>query len=308
MKPRASQNRTLTCSATEQATLSPQLLTLTAPVSLPTIQNRILHQDCLQAIPHLPPAFVDLLILDPPYNLAKNYNGHSFKAQSCQAYQDWFTTILTCIQPTLKPRASLYVCADWRTSLLIAPLLEQQFQIHNRITWERDKGRGARANWKNNSEDIWFCTVSKQYTFNVNAVKLKRKVLATYRHQDGQPKDWQPETQGNFRLTYPSNLWTDISVPFWSMPENTDHPTQKPEKLIAKLILASSNPGDLVFDPFLGSGTTAVVAHKLDRSFVGIERNGEYCCWALKRLQRAKTDRHIQGYQNGIFWARNTPS
>ena len=71
---------------------------------------------------------------------------------------------------------------------------------------------------------------------------------------------------GNFRDTHPSNLWTDISVPFWSMPENTDHPTQKAEKLIAKLVLASTNPGDFVFDPFLGSGTSSVVAKKLGKA------------------------------------------
>ena len=96
---------------------------------------------------------------------------------------------------------------------------------------------------------------------NVDMVKLRRKVVAPYKI-NGQPKDWSKEKDGNYRLTYPSNIWTDISIPFWSMPENTDHPTQKPEKLIAELILASSKEGDFVFDPFLGSGTTAVVAKK----------------------------------------------
>jgi len=92
------------------------------------------------------------------------------------------------------------------------------------------------------------------------------------------------------------------------MPENTDHPTQKPEKLIAKLILASSNPGDFVFDPFLGSGTSAVVARKLGRSFCGVECNQEYCCWALKRLEMSSTSPEIQGYSNGVFWERNSHS
>lgn len=81
-------------------------------------------------------------------------------------------------------------------------------------------------------------------------VKLKRRVIAPYRREDGSPKDWDKQEQGNYRLTHPSNLWTDLTVPFWSMPENTDHPTQKPEKLLAKIILASSNPGELVLDPF----------------------------------------------------------
>ena len=118
----------------------------------------------------------------------------------------------------------------------------------------------------------------------MDAVKLKRKVNAPYKI-DGMPKDWEVEETGNYRLTHPSNIWTDITIPFWSMPENKDHPTQKPEKLIAKLILASSKEGDFVLDPFLGSGTTAVVAKKLGRRFCGIERNREYCCWAHKRLE-----------------------
>jgi site-specific DNA-methyltransferase (adenine-specific) len=90
------------------------------------------------------------------------------------------------------------------------------------------------------------------------------------------------------------------------MPENTDHPTQKPEKLLAKLILASSNPGDLILDPFGGSGTTAVTAQKLDRRFTAVELNEEYCLWALARLARARQNKSIQGYENGIFYERNS--
>ena len=112
--------------------------------------------------------------------------------------------------------------------------------VRNRITWEREKGRGAKVNWKSACEDIWFCTVSDNYTFNVDAVKLRRRVLAPYTDGIGRPKDWMRTDSGGFRDTHPSNLWTDISVPFWSMPENTDHPTQKSEKLLAKLILAST--------------------------------------------------------------------
>jgi len=92
------------------------------------------------------------------------------------------------------------------------------------------------------------------------------------------------------------------------MPENTKHPTQKPEKLIAKLVLASSDPGEMVLDPFLGSGTTAVVARKLGRRFVGVEIDREYCCWALKRLAIAQEDSSIQGYADGVFWERNSLS
>lgn len=117
---------------------------------------------------------------------------------------------------------------------------------------------------------------------------------------------WEETADGKFRDTYPSNFWDDISIPYWSMPENTEHPTQKPEKLIAKLILASSNPGDVILDPFAGSGTTTVTAKKLNRHYIGIEQNPQYCVWTELRLERADVDKTIQGYTNGVFWERNT--
>jgi len=183
--------------------------------------------------------------------------------------------------------------------------LAKYFTIRNRITWEREKGRGAKSNWKNSSEDIWFATVSNKYTFNVDDVKLKRRVIAPYVDNKGVPKDWESTNDGNFRLTHPSNIWTDITVPFWSMSENTDHPTQKPEKLLAKIILASSNVGDFVLDPFLGSGTTSVVAKKLGRFYCGIEKDNMYSCLAEKRLETVDSDKSIQGYDDGIFFERN---
>ena len=223
-----------------------------------------------------------------------------------EAYASWFASFIVQFTRLLKPTASIYVCSDWRSSSAIHYTLEQHFIVRNRITWEREKGRGAMTNWKNCSEDIWFCTMSDNYTFNVDAVKLKRKVLAPYKDTNGNPKDWEESAAGAFRLTYPSNIWTDMTVPFWSMPENTDHPTQKPEKLLAKIILASSLPGQLVFDPFLGSGTTSVVAKKLARAYIGVEINETYCCLAEKRLDLAAKDSAIQGYSQGVFWERNT--
>ncbi len=306
MKKRAKRNKTLTCSVQQMEDLSRELVSIGPDTTLRPLENAIVCGDIFKVGPLLPKHFVDLLVLDPPYNLSKNYNGQIFKEKEQSLYQEWFASLIRTVKPILKSTSSIYVCSDWRTSVLIAQVLQSEFLIQNRITWEREKGRGAKANWKNNTEDIWFCTVSQQYTFNVDAVKLKRMVIAPYKTKDGKPKDWEEEKEGNFRLTHPSNIWTDISIPFWSMPENTDHPTQKPEKLIAKLVLASSNPGDMVFDPFLGSGTTAVTAKKLGRRFLGVEKNREYCCWALKRLSDAEKDPSIQGYTDRVFWERNT--
>jgi site-specific DNA-methyltransferase (adenine-specific) len=200
----------------------------------------------------------------------------------------------------------VYICGDWRSSAAIELVAEKYFFIRNRITWEREKGRGAKANWKNASEDIWYCTLARDYTFNLDAVKLKRKVRAPYTHGNGAPKDWKKTDEGSYRITHPSNMWTDLTVPFWSMPENTEHPTQKPEKLLAKIVLASSNKGDVVMDPFLGSGTTSVVAKKLGRRYVGIEIDETYACLAQKRLALADEDAAIQGIHGGTFYERNS--
>jgi site-specific DNA-methyltransferase (adenine-specific) len=303
---RAPRNRTLTCEADELARLAGQLRRLDAPATVDVIAGAVLHQDMREAAPHLPRGFADLIVLDPPYNLTKDYAGSLFRARGADAYCAWFEAVLDAALPALSPRGTVYVCADWRTSMLVGPILDRRLCVRNRITWEREKGRGARTNWKNTTEDIWFCTASDDYTFNVDAVKLKRRVNAPYRRADGSPKDWEEGEDGDHRLTHPSNIWTDLTVPFWSMPENTDHPTQKPEKLIAKLVLASTQPGDMVLDPFLGSGTTAVVAQKLGRRFVGIEQEERYCCWARKRLELAALHPEIQGYADGVFWERNS--
>ena len=282
-----------------------QLLKRPVGSSLPEVLDQVFCADLIEMAPQLPRAFVDLLILDPPYNLTKKFGSQTFRSRSLEEYRVCFSEWLRLLLPLLKPNASVYVCGDWAIGGVLQSILSEHWIVRNRITWEREKGKGASRNWKNSSEDIWFCTVSEDYFFDVNAVKLKRRVIAPYR-DDGKPKDWTESEDGKFRLTHPSNLWTDLTVPFWSMPENTDHPTQKPEKLLAKLLLARSQPDAVVLDPFLGSGTTAVVARKLGRHFVGIEREEEYACLALKRLEYAKANPAIQGFQRGVFWERNS--
>lgn len=270
------------------------------------IVNRTLNGDILKMIEFVPDNFADLIIIDPPYNLSKNFNGMKFASRSQENYDEYLSEWFPLVCKKLKSTGSLYMCGDWKCTSSLQRAIEKELTVLNRITWQREKGRGAKSNWKNGMEDIWFAVKNPDdYYFDVEAVKMKRKVLAPYK-ADGKPKDWDEESDGKFRITYPSNFWDDISVPFWSMPENTDHPTQKPEKLYAKLILASSRPGDIVFDPFLGSGTASVVAKKLGRRFCGIEQNEEYCLWAEKRLALAETDKSIQGYKDGVFWERNS--
>ncbi len=306
-KVRAHRNRTLQMTDKEISELKSSLLTSTDLTTGVSPLNRVICADLLDTLDLLPDEFADLIIIDPPYNLSKDFHGMKFEARDNTAYIDYLETWFYRVCEKLKPDGSLYLCGDWKSTAALQTVLERAgLKILNRITWQREKGRGARHNWKNGMEDIWFAVKdNRRYQFNVDAVKMRRRVIAPYK-ENGKPKDWEATEQGNFRLTFPSNFWDDITIPFWSMPENTDHPTQKPEKLYAKLILASSNPGDVVFDPFLGSGTAAVVAYKLNRQYCGVEINEEYCLWAVKRLQLAANSPTIQGYRDGVFWERNS--
>ncbi|MBP3242812.1 MAG: site-specific DNA-methyltransferase [Ruminococcus sp.] len=304
-KIKASRNRTIDTPLQEGQHFLERCITLSEPAEdISSITDKTILGDTFKVCPLLPEKFADLIVADPPYNLTKRFGSRTFSKKHTDEYEDYTRQWLSIVAPLLKDDGTIYVCCDWESSLIIGRVLSEFFTVRNRITWQREKGRGAKANWKNGMEDIWFATKSDKYTFNLDKVRIRRKVIAPYR-VDGKPKDWTDSENGRYRDTCPSNFWDDITIPFWSMPENTAHPTQKPEKLLAKLILASSQPGDMVFDPFLGSGSTSVTAKKLDRHFLGIEADPQYCVWAQQRLEMADSDKSIQGYEDGIFRQRN---
>ncbi|MBQ6106803.1 MAG: site-specific DNA-methyltransferase [Thermoguttaceae bacterium] len=305
-KAKAPRNKTIDTTLEEGHAFLDRCITVTRKVTdVAAVLDKTILGGTLQVSHLLPEESVDLIIADPPYNLTKSFNGTTFAKRNEVAYEEYTREWLLAVKPLLKKNGSIYVCCDWESSLTIGKVLGELFHVRNRITWQREKGRGAKANWKNGMEDIWFATNGRDYTFHLDAVKIRKKVIAPYRVQ-GQPKDWNETNQGNFRDTCPSNFWDDVTIPFWSMPENTAHPTQKSEKLIAKIILASSSEGDVIFDPFLGSGTTSVVAKKLKRHYIGIEIEPRYCLWAEQRLEMADKNPEIQGYVNGVFWERNS--
>ena len=306
-KKKAGRNRTLTVDKAEIPTLE-RYISHIEDLKNNFIDNMIINGDLFECLDHIPNEYFDLVIIDPPYNLDKNFHGKKFSSMKSEAYEEYLCSWFYKVCDKLKKQGSLYMCGDWKCSSSMQRVIEEKLTILNRISWQREKGRGAQSNWKNGIEDIWFAVKNpKDYYFDVESVMMQRKVRAPYKI-DGSPKDWEETKDGNFRMTYPSNFWDDITIPFWSMPENTDHPTQKPEKLYAKLILASSKPEDRIFDPFLGSGTAAVVAKKLNRKYCGIEINKEYCLWSAKRLMNAEEDSSIQGYVDGVFWERNSLS
>ncbi len=308
MKQRAVRNRTISITPQEQAKFDKHILPTpdAAQVRMNNIRDKIICGDAFEVLDKLPAGGFDLVFADPPYNIDKKFNSSRFTKRPLEEYEQWLEQWISKIPRLCKKNASIYICGDWRSSTAVHRVCEKYFRVQNRITFEREKGRGSTANWKNCSEDIWFCTISNDYYFDVNSVKINRPVIAPYTDSAGKPKDWRQTHSGRFRATYPSNIWTDITMPFWSMPENTDHPTQKPEKLLAKIILACCPHGGIVLDPFAGVATTAVVAKKLDRHFTCIELDRQYCRLAMKRLELAEDDKSIQGYVNGVFQQRNS--
>ena len=304
-KTRAERNRTLTVSDNEIPALEKSILSAD-DLKKSFVDNAVVNANLFDCLEYIPNDYFNLIIIDPPYNLDKDFHGKKFSSMKSSAYEDYLRSWFYKVCDKLAPNGTLYMCGDWKCTSSMQRVIEERLTVINRITWQREKGRGAKSNWKNSMEDIWFAVKNpKDYYFDVESVKMKKKVITPYK-VNGKPKDWEETESGNFRMTYPSNFWDDISVPFWSMHENTDHPTQKPEKLYAKLMLASSKPGDKIFDPFLGSGTAAVVANKLGRKYFGVEINREYCLWIAKRLINASRDKSIQGYFDGVFWERNS--
>lgn len=302
MKIKSSRNHTITLLETEKSELSKNVVYDYKNYQPEELINKTICGDYFDVAKFLPKKSVDLLFLDTPYNLSKSFGKNKFSKMTTEEYYDFINKILELAVPLLKDTASIYICGDWLSSISIFQAASKYFFVKNRISWDRYKVRGSKYNWKSSSEDIWYCTISEKYTFNPEKVKIRKRIYCGFKNDS---EEYKYINNKIFRDSYPSNIWTDIVVPYWSMPENTIHPTQKPENLLAKIILASSNEGDLVLDPFLGSGTTSVVAKKLQRKYIGIESDEYYCLVAEKRLKNAETNKKIQGYEDGVFWDRN---
>ena len=269
-------NKTITISDKEKPTLLRQLCFNGDIKRNGVILDTVISAHADEVLNGIDDDSISLVFIDPPYLSKSNH--------SAPEYRRWLEELLFMTYDKMKNNASIYICQDWYGSSIVEEaILNADFTIQNRITWVRNKGRGALRNWKSTHEDIWFATKTDDYKFNLSSVLVKKDVKAPYRDR-GVPKDWGIIDGKPLRLTMPSNMWTDMCVPFWSMPENTEHPHQKPEKLLERIIKASSDKGDTVLDFFAGSGTTGVVAKRLGRHFILIEKDTSWCCIAQKRI------------------------
>jgi site-specific DNA-methyltransferase (adenine-specific) len=232
---------------------------------------------------------VDLVFADPPYNI-KKAEWDTFDSQ--QAYVDWSMQWIEQAGRVLKPTGTLYICGF---SEILADLklpASRFFQGCRWIVWHYKNKANLGADWGRSHESILHFRKTRDFTFNVDDIRIpygnhtmkypEHPQAETSQYGGSRNKDrlWQPHPKG----AKPRDV---IEIPTTSngMHEKTPHPTQKPEELLRKIILASSSPGDLVIDPFLGSGTTVVAAEQLGRKWRGCDISAEYCRWAAERIE-----------------------
>jgi len=234
------------------------------------IEPEIVYGDALAKLAELNENSVDLIIADPPYNLGKNY-GNNQDARSFEEYLDFSRQWLKEARRILKPTGSLYVFMGFRFISYLYMILEQELKMNfnNWITWHYTQGIGRTKGFSPRHDDILWFSKSEHYKFNLDAIRVPQKY---YRERN------------NMRGANPGDVW-EFSHVHYCNENRQNHPTQKPEGLIERMVLASSDEKDFVLDPFAGSGTTLRVCQQLNRYSLGFEINPDYVEMIRKRLK-----------------------
>ncbi len=251
--------------------------------------GEIWQGDSIEWLSGLDGSSVDLVFADPPYNL-KKAEWDTFESQ--QEYVAWSVRWIEQAARVLKPEGTLYVCGF---SEILADLrlpASRFFKGCRWLIWHYKNKANLGDDWGRSHESILHFRKGREFTFNVDEVRIPygehtlkypaHPQAETSQYGGGANKDrvWHPHPRG----AKPKDV-LEIPTTCNGMHEKTPHPTQKPEELLRKFILASSKPGEVVIDPFLGSGTTAVVAEQLKRRWQGCDMNPEYCGWAADRIE-----------------------
>ena len=241
----------------------------------------IILDDCLGALGDIPDESVDLVFADPPYNIGKPFDGTIDRWSSIEDYTEWCFSWLNLVLKKLKPDGSLYLMTSTQAMPLIDIWIRTRMTILSRIIWHYDSsGVQAKKYYGSMYEPILFAVCNPQtYKFNANSIEVEAKTGAVRKLIDYR-KD-VPTPYSSKKV--PGNVWYFPRVRY-RMPEYEEHPTQKPEVLLERIILASTNPGDLVLDPFAGTFTTCAVASRLGRRSIGIEKSETYFKIGLRRL------------------------
>lgn len=245
--------------------------------------------DALDWLRGLESESVDLIFADPPYNI-KKAEWDSFESQ--ERYIAWSLVWIEQAARVLKPTGTLYICGFSETLADLKHPASRLFKGCRWLVWHYRNKANLASDWGRSHESILHLRKSERFTFNVGDVRLPygnhtlkypdhpQAETSQYGNSNGNSRLWRPHPDG----AKPRDV-IEIPTTCNGMHEKTAHPTQKPEELLRKIVLASSNRDDLVIDPFLGSGTTAVVAEQLDRRWKGCDLSFDYCQWAARRIE-----------------------
>jgi site-specific DNA-methyltransferase (adenine-specific) len=249
--------------------------------------DRLICGDAAAEMAQMPDACVHLIIADPPYNLGKDY-GNNTDMRVWDEYETSTRAWLSEARRLLVPNGSIYVFMGVRFIAKLFTMMEEELGLHFNgwITWHYTQGMGRRTGFSPRHEDILYFTCSDDYTFNLDGVRVPQKY---YRERN------------NMAGANPGDVWQFSHVHYCSA-ERRDHPTQKPEALMERMIRASSNVGDMVMDPFVGSGTTCRVASILGRRWIGIDANPSYI-----EMTRCRMDEPFQGFDSSDPRLERTP-
>jgi site-specific DNA-methyltransferase (adenine-specific) len=237
--------------------------------------NQLVCGEAIEEMGKLPDACVDLIVADPPYNLGKNY-GNNLDTTAWHEYETFTRDWITQAKRVLKETGAIYIFMGVRFISRLFLILEDELNLefNGWITWHYTQGMGRKKGFSPRHEDILYFTKSKDFIFNLDDIRVPQKY---YRERN------------NMSGANPGDVW-QFSHVHYSNPERENHPTQKPEALIERIIRASSNAGELVLDPFVGSGTTCRVAKVLNRNWIGIEINPEYIAMSQDRINSVFTE------------------
>lgn len=234
--------------------------------------NRLICGDVIEEMSRLRDNSVDLIVADPPYNLGKDY-GNNQDTRAWHEYETFTRNWLKQTDRILKKTGTLYIFMGVRFISRLFLILEEElnFQFNSWITWHYTQGMGRKTGFSPRHEDILYFTKSQNFTLNLDSVRVPQKYYRSVNNMTG---------------ANPGDVWQFSHVHYCS-DEREQHPTQKPEALLERIILASSHPGDVVLDPFVGSGTTCKVADVLDRKWIGIDINPDYIAMSQKRIEES---------------------
>lgn len=249
-----------------------------------SILNKVFNEDCLAGFSRIPDNFVDLVIADPPYGLGKDYGNDSDRLSE-ERYLEWSKEWISAVIPKLKDTGSFYIFLTWRHSPEIFSFMKSRLIMINEIIWDRcvPSMGGTTRRFSSVHDTIGFFVKSNDYYFDLDAVRIS----------------YDPETKkARTRNLFKGKKWLEVGYnpkDVWRItrlhaqdPERENHPTQKPLEIVERMIKASSPPGGIVLDPFMGTGTTAAACCKLKRNFIGFEINAEYCRIIEQRLERIR--------------------